>query len=80
MSILNRITHHHDDEKSAVEDALETQKLRVSCERRIHNFEKLIQEEVPEIHQKHVVLGKMHNLRLEVEKMLNEMDDPSEGK
>ena len=80
MSILSRIKHHHDDEKCAVEDALETQKLRVSCERRIHNFEKLILEEVPEIHQKHVVLGKMHNLRLAVEQMLNEMDTPPEGR
>ena len=74
MSILNRIKGHHSDEHNAVEDALETQRLRVSCERRIHNFEKLIYEEVPESPEKHVALARLHDARVAVEKMLEAMD------
>ena len=75
MSILSRIKEHHRDEHGAVQDALETQKLRVSCERRIYNFEKLIYEEVPESPEKHTALANLHNLRLAVERMLEAIDD-----
>ena len=74
MSILNRIKKHHSDEHGAVEDALETQKLRVSCERRIHNFGKLIHAEVPDSPEKHVALARLHDMRVSVEKMLEAMD------
>ena len=75
MSILNKIRAHYKDEHSAVEDALEVQKLRVSCERRIYNFEKLIHEEVPESAEKHKALASLHNFRIAVEAMLSAMDD-----
>jgi len=73
MGILDKITHHHNDEKNAVEDALPTQKLRVSLERRIHNAQKLITEEVPETEKKHNALAKLHDFRIACEQMLNEM-------
>ena len=72
MSILNKITHHHNDEKKAVEDALPAQKLRVSLERRIHNAQLLINEEVAESHKKHNALAKLHDFRIACEAMLNE--------
>ena len=74
MNILNRIKAHHSDEHSAVEDALDTQKLRVSCERRIYNFEKLIREEVSDSHEKHIALARLHDARVAVENMLEAVD------
>lgn len=73
MHILDKITHHYDDEKKAVEDALPAQKMRVSLERRIHNAQKLIHEEVPESQKKHNALAKLHDFRVACEEMLNEM-------
>lgn len=72
MSLLDKITHHHDDEKKAVKDALPAQKVRVSLERRIYNAEKLIREEVDDSHKKHVALAKLHDFRVAIEDMLNE--------
>jgi len=78
MNIIDKITHHHDDEKNAVEDALPAQKIRVSIERRVHNAQKLIQDEIPENaadleKAKHNALAKLHDFRLACEKMLNLM-------
>ena len=78
MTFIDKITGHHNDEKTAVEDALPAQKLRVSLERRIYNASKLILEEIPETdetlsHKKHVALAKLHDFRTACEDMLNEM-------
>lgn len=73
MHILDKITGHHDDEKKAVEDALPAQKVRVSLERRIHNAQKLIHEEIPESQKKHDALAKLHDFRVACEEMLNEL-------
>lgn len=72
MSLIDKITHHHEDEKQHVADALDAQKVRVSLERRIYNAEKLIREECEETHKKHVALAKLHDFRVAVEDMLNE--------
>ena len=72
MNFIKKITQHHDDEKKAVEDVDDAQKVRVSLERRIYNAEKLINEEVPETHRKHVALSKLHDFRVACEEMLNE--------
>lgn len=72
MSLIAKITKHHDDEKEAVKDALPAQKVRVSLERRIYNAEKLITEECEESHKKHNALAKLHEFRLAVEDMLNQ--------
>jgi len=78
MTLIQKITHHHNDEKNAVEDALPAQKLRVSLERRIHNAQKLIHEEIPENPKKHIALGKLHDFRVACEEMLNEMTADAE--
>ena len=74
MSILKKVCKHHSAEQEAIEDALPTQKLRVSIERRIHNMEILIHEEVPESEEKHTALAKVAEARIALEKMLNSMN------
>lgn len=74
MSIISKITHHHDDEKKATEDALPTQKVRVSIERRILNAGKLIREATPESSKQHLALARLHDFRVACEDLLNEMD------
>ena len=75
MHAIDALVHrHHRDEKDAVEDALPTQKLRISIERRIHNMEVLVHENVPESEKKHKALAKVADARLALEDMLNSMD------
>ena len=74
---LNDIIHgHHHDEMNAVVDAEETQKLRVSIERRIHNLEKLVLENVDDTPRKHKALAAVREARILLENMLDQMDIP----
>lgn len=75
MSIFSKITQHHKDERDAVEDAEETQKVRVSAETRIKNYGKLIREHTPDCPKQHSVLAKLHDLRVATEDLLNEVDE-----
>ena len=75
MSILSKISHHHKDEKQAVEDAPTAQKVRVSGERRVLNFGKLIREEIPDNPEQHRALAKLHDFRVAFEEAVNTIEE-----
>ena len=62
MSLVDKLTRHHKEEKEAIEDAPDTQKKRVSFERRIHSMHGLFAL-IADSPEKHKALALLHSFR-----------------